>query len=424
MALPLLEEAEERFAADGSIPERLKRRIRGEALLIHMLLVFNDLRAMRDIFTAAHELLGGRSAIVTRHLTWNFACPHSAFTYLREPGTYRDIVEVVEGNMHYYQDLSDGCSRGVEPLFRAEYLLERSEFTSANANVGLAREVEAHLRAAVFQARTKDQITTILSAAFCLSRLRAVTGRPEEALAALREHEQEAGTWGHADLFTCLDLAIGYIAACLRLYEAIPQWLREGDFNPVRNPFQTNGFIMSVHGKAVLLSGDYVRLEAVAKSIPETIGAYNNVFARIHGKVLESLAAKYLYGLDKAMPLLEEALGLARPDNILLSIAEYGGYVLPLMRALRERDAYLAALIRMAERYPRAPKKPGHARLTRREEEILRLAAQGMRNADIAKALNLSPETIKKELSAGYRRLGAANRAEAVRRFMQIYPFG
>ena len=54
--------------------------------------------------------------------------------------------------------------------------------------------------------------------------------------------------------------------------------------------------------------------------------------------------------------------------------------------------------------------------LTTREREVLELMASGATNREIAKRLYLSPHTVKEHASALYRKLGARNRAEAVRR--------
>lgn len=53
--------------------------------------------------------------------------------------------------------------------------------------------------------------------------------------------------------------------------------------------------------------------------------------------------------------------------------------------------------------------------LTDRESEVLHLLAQGMANKQIAQALKISPHTVKFHVSSIYTKLGATNRAEAVR---------
>jgi DNA-binding NarL/FixJ family response regulator len=53
--------------------------------------------------------------------------------------------------------------------------------------------------------------------------------------------------------------------------------------------------------------------------------------------------------------------------------------------------------------------------LTNREMEILRLLSRGLANKQIAEALKISPHTVKFHIGSIYQKLGATNRAEAVR---------
>ena len=52
--------------------------------------------------------------------------------------------------------------------------------------------------------------------------------------------------------------------------------------------------------------------------------------------------------------------------------------------------------------------------LTRRESEIAQLAAQGLRDKDIADELVLSVRTVESHLATAYRKLGIASRRELV----------
>jgi DNA-binding CsgD family transcriptional regulator len=61
---------------------------------------------------------------------------------------------------------------------------------------------------------------------------------------------------------------------------------------------------------------------------------------------------------------------------------------------------------------PRA--RPGLAHLSPRQRETLALLAQGASVAETARALVLSPETVKTHRRALYRRLGVAGRVAAV----------
>ena len=56
----------------------------------------------------------------------------------------------------------------------------------------------------------------------------------------------------------------------------------------------------------------------------------------------------------------------------------------------------------------------GPERFTPRQWEVLKLLRQGFSNKEIARALDLSPETVKVHLAAAYRELGVHNRTQAV----------
>lgn len=72
-----------------------------------------------------------------------------------------------------------------------------------------------------------------------------------------------------------------------------------------------------------------------------------------------------------------------------------------------------------SEEYQRAHQATAHApRLTTREQAIAALVAQGWTNKEIAKQLDLSPETIKKHLKNIFAKLGTQTRSELTARYI------
>jgi DNA-binding NarL/FixJ family response regulator len=57
-------------------------------------------------------------------------------------------------------------------------------------------------------------------------------------------------------------------------------------------------------------------------------------------------------------------------------------------------------------------RSPGGMALSPREEEIVRYVGQGLRNAEIAKSLQISEETVKTHLSKIFRKVGVRDRLE------------
>jgi DNA-binding NarL/FixJ family response regulator len=62
--------------------------------------------------------------------------------------------------------------------------------------------------------------------------------------------------------------------------------------------------------------------------------------------------------------------------------------------------------------------------LSSRELQVLEMASLGLRNAEIAERLGLSVHAIKFHLAAVYKKLGVANRTEAVVTYMRLAPAG
>ena len=76
---------------------------------------------------------------------------------------------------------------------------------------------------------------------------------------------------------------------------------------------------------------------------------------------------------------------------------------------------FLPSPRRSAPAPPPPPQTTNGDGLTRREVEILQLAAEGPSNAELARKLWVTEQTVKFHLSNIYRKLGVANRTEASR---------
>jgi DNA-binding CsgD family transcriptional regulator len=83
-------------------------------------------------------------------------------------------------------------------------------------------------------------------------------------------------------------------------------------------------------------------------------------------------------------------------------------------------DRENVAMVRSADTTFAADYSPAGSALTRREIDVLRLMATGETNAGIAARLIISEGTVKSHVKHILRKLGAANRAEAVCRYLRM----
>lgn len=409
--LALLEEVEARCATDNSFTLEERRRIEGEIELIRALEDFNDLSRMRNRHEKAHSLLQGRSSISHPQLVWTFGSPHVAFLYLREPGNYKAMVDLVENNLHYYQEMSGGCSAGAQDLFRGEYSLETGAF----------HKVEHYLAKAAYRAAAKEQLSSLIAVNFARARYLFAEGKSHKTEEVLEEIRPGIAQAGRPLLMNSLELFQAYIAALRGDEEAIPLWLRRGDMASSPLFYQGTTFAHIVHGKALLVARDWDRLEALAEDIPAKLGVYRNLFARIHALVMHSIAQFNLRGQTQALPLLGKAINLARPDAIVCSIAEYGSHVYPMLLCLRDYtpdDLFLNVLIKTTKRYVRLG-GAGQPILAPREQAILERVIQGLNNRDIGAALGITAASVGNTLSRVYTKLGVKNRTEALKKWQE-----
>jgi DNA-binding NarL/FixJ family response regulator len=93
----------------------------------------------------------------------------------------------------------------------------------------------------------------------------------------------------------------------------------------------------------------------------------------------------------------------AHPDDLAVAV-----------RQAYEHSIYLPGSEVGSER-PAASEQIDHPDLTKRELEILRLVAEGLSNAELAKLLWVTEQTVKFHLSNIYRKLNVSNRTEASR---------
>ena len=110
----------------------------------------------------------------------------------------------------------------------------------------------------------------------------------------------------------------------------------------------------------------------------------------------------------------EAARALAESDDeesLLEALGEFDRLgAAPAAKLVRERLRSLGAAV---PRGPRPATRANPAALTRRELEVLRLVAGGLRNADVAERLVLSPRTVDHHVSAILRKLEVTTRGEA-----------
>lgn len=271
-AVRLLVEIDERFTTDEAIAPAMRQRIKGELAFVRGVFAFNDLAAMRDIHGQAHALLQGERSIITKPRSiWTFGSPHIAFAFVREAGTYKQLLGLLDDHLRPFQQMT-GTAIGGEILFRAEWLLETAALD----------KVEPLLMKALHMIVSKEQLAGLVVVYFTLARLRLAQGKPHEAKSVLEAIRPQIERADNMLLSNFLDLAMHYILAASGDIEQSRLWMSRVNLTPTNSLYQGANFARIVYGKSLALMGDWARLEVFAEEIPEHLGRFHNLFGYIH----------------------------------------------------------------------------------------------------------------------------------------------
>ena len=100
--------------------------------------------------------------------------------------------------------------------------------------------------------------------------------------------------------------------------------------------------------------------------------------------------------------------------------------IVDVIRAVATGDAALSpaiasSILAEARRDPSAaPQGPGESLLTPREEEVLKLIADGLATPEVARAMFISTKTVRHHLSSIYEKLDSRDRTQAVLRAVRM----
>jgi LuxR family transcriptional regulator, maltose regulon positive regulatory protein len=225
------------------------------------------------------------------------------------------------------------------------------------------------------------------------------------------------------------DHALGDVLAALEADIALAAGDREraslvlgGDAGAAGPPVRADGRL----GRARLLlaTGDDKGALAAARACLDGPAADLTARDRVTALLIAAVAQRRLSQVAEAAESIEQALALAEPDGAYRAFLDGGPAVRSAMTVLVPPTSGCAGFAgRILERFdgqlPRlATAGAGQAELplTGSELAVLRFLPSHMTNQEIAEALFLSINTVKTHLRSAYRKLGVANRRQAIAR--------
>ena len=406
-----LDQLEQFYNKQDGIDQTYRNRILAEINIVKRFTVFNHIEESTVTNDLIIKLLDGeQSYIMRKENEFTFGSPHLSYNYFREPGRYQKTVQLIIEKVPVYSQFTSGCGTGSEYQARAEYSLETGNWAEAELNG----------EKAIYKARTKDQHSIVICGNFVLIRLMILQGRITAALNCLRDLEKEILEVRNPIYNTTMDICKGYVYANLEQTEMIPYWLQVGDMTTADLLYQGVALNYLVYGKAVAASRNFVKLEILSESFIEYFSIYHNQLGIIHNGIFKAIAKYNLYGIEAGINALNKILGEAYLDGIIMPFVENAPFLIVMLREINDRqpkDQFIRRLLSVSEVYLKNLKNGELSRvsLTLREQEVLRLTAEGLKREEIAKRLYIAPGTVKTHLQNVYKKLEVNGKNAAIK---------
>jgi len=391
-------------AGDASYKERLL----GEYELLMSFTEYNDIEKMAGYFKEAYKLLTESSLILDNQSSWTFGSPSVLYLLYRKSGELLKETQIMRDVMPYYCHVTGDHGKGAAEIMSAERYFYMGDFQ--NAEIAMHGAYHA-------AAETSD---IMLCAIFLDIKLRFMKGDLAGILALLRKLRDDIFEKKWYMFLHTIDVCEAYVYCGLHMTEKVDPWIESGEFQSTRLLFPSLAYLNIVYAKVLLANKEHLKLLGRAEEFLSMARVYPNLMAQIYTHIYIAAASAQLSRPDDAAAALEQALDIAMPDQVYMPFAENGDMIKPLLEELLARGSYaddITKILALYEQYHKAVEHmskgnstQGNAALTERENEVARLAAQGLSNKEIGKRLYISENTVKTQLKSVFAKLGINSR--------------
>lgn len=336
-----------------------------------------------------------------------------------QPESLEKMFTVLQEIVPYAVTAMEGSLAGMYELARGEYAFFRGDTARA----------EIYLQEGFRRAREYDQYEIENRTLFYLLRIYVSRADMKKTDDVLRLLEEELDQASFLTRYTYYDIITGWYYIQTGRPDRAASWLK--------NEYEESGLNNRVQGLEKLVRAKYFLGEkrcSAALVVLESRGdAEPLLFGAIEMKALEAVCRYQTRDKEGAFGALAEAYALAAPALTFFPFAELGKDMRALTAAAlrqncpnlpagdmerinREASQYAKKLGSVFGRKDEGRKAPGEGTaLSRRETEVLKKLSEGLTREEIAKISSISINTVKSVIRSVYNKLGAINRADAVR---------
>ncbi|MDR1514766.1 MAG: LuxR C-terminal-related transcriptional regulator [Synergistaceae bacterium] len=343
------------------------------------------------------------------------------------PGAVERTEKEINETMPYYTRAARGGGSGLNYLFSAEAGYHRFDFNGA----------KEYAHKAIFAAMDAGQHDILGNAHMILARTAIMQGDFGECMTHITFVRDYINDRELTELYELRDCAMATIYITVGDFSSIALWIISPEMNKanMNRPMAIGGREKIVQAEYLVASEKYHEAIAFLEHNEELYRLQSRWINVLKCLVLRAVANLKLGDTERALSLFWDAYEKARGNRIITPFVESAGSMRRLAEAAKRSDkfkfdgdwlddvsrkasTFAKRLTTIASEYnrhggSRAAAQP--SKLSRREIEVLGNLSQGLTRDEIAAANSLSINTVKSVIRSVYNKLGAVNRADAVR---------
>lgn len=406
----------------ASLPEGERETFAGEYQMLCSFLYYRDLSSVEAYQLRCSRRLRQRVSQTGRMSDFTFGVPSVLFLYYTKPGSLDSQLERFSSTRDMYYHLTDNNGRGSEYLFEAEIRFMRGDIERA--------DILSHKAGTVAEKYGQSGIGMI--AWFIQSKIALLRGETERGIECMENINEVIKNTGRRYLKFTGDLCEASVYSVFNQLERAAEWICSGEFRIYGRHMLYKpaiDYASIIYSRILIDNFEYSKFLGVVDDLLKDAADNSNVLAQIYYWIYKAISYRRLSMTDEAKRSIHTAIDLAMEDGIIMPFTENGRELNELYRKARlndeERDFIekCNSFFRKHEKHLNviliADTDSAISMLTRREQEISKLVAQGKTNLEIARELNIAEITVKKSLSNVYSRLGIPNRAALIKKMVQ-----
>ena len=329
-----------------------------------------------------------------------------------------EYIEALSRASGYLQASAQGLSAGIDDLSRGELLFYQ----------GSISEAKFYFNSALSKAMERDQKIITHRSLFYLLRVAVYQGDYRNAEDILKKMEE---TLAYSDCLTYVinnDISKAWFFCVISRPERIPGWLKES-FVPYARANSLDNFSNQIRARYNYLIKSYA---ALLGYIDDQKRRESIIYGRIELLAMEACARFKMNEREASFQALREAYDAATANEIVMPFIEMGKDMRALVNAAAGRDdsyippewlrmikqsvsAYISNNDQIISAYRKKNDVHSAIMLSSREMDILRSMYGGLSSDSIAMKYGLASSAMRVHINAIYEKLGARNKADALR---------